>query len=133
MFVIDDWQGPTDAVARCVHCGTYTLLRMLHWGGRNLSRRIFATAPLPAAAVEVFLRNMKSAYCDLSRHQAETDALAATAEPVDGGVIVTVPEMAVIARLPRDELGETRIRSWREETPDERDPFWNAIIERVAG
>lgn len=128
VFVIDDWQGPTDAIVRCQACGAYVLIRLLHWSGRNLATRIYALASLDDDAVHIFLRNMKSAYCDLSRHGAETDMLIATATGIDGGVILQVPELRVRSRLEAAELGDRKIVSWRSEAPDETDSHWLAIL-----
>ena len=130
IFVIDDWQGPTDAIVQCGGCDACALLRMLFWQGRNLSTRIFAAAGLDSDSVAIFLRNMRSAYCDLSRHSAETGALIATAGPVDCGLVARVPDMEVLAPLTAADLGKFTLSSWRDQAPDEADPFWLALLSR---
>lgn len=127
-FIIDDWQGPTDAVVRCRDCGHFMLLRLLHWRGRNLATRIFALADLDDQAVTVFLRNMKSAFCDLSRHGAEADMLIATASAITGGVILEAPQLHVLAPLGTAELGNPKLESWRKQAPDPDDPKWLAVL-----
>lgn len=129
-FVLDQWQGPTDAVVRCGVCGEVALLRLLHWSGRNLCTRIYALASIDSAAFAVFVRNMRSASCDLSRHGAEVQALMATAAPVSEGLIVLVPEMQVLATLDLGEIGKIAIKSWRDIAPVENDPRWLAILSR---
>lgn len=129
VFIIDEWQGPTDAIIQCAACGRFALLRLMHWSGRNLLTRIYGLADLDNNAVSIFLRNMKSAYCDLSRHGAETDMLVATASPITGGVIVKAPEMRVLSHLDASELGQRRMDSWRHRSPDPADPAWLAVLE----
>ena len=129
-FVIDEWQGPTDFVVRCTGCGTYALLRLLHWSGRNLATRIFSVAYLDSQAMEIFLRNMRSDYCDLSRHSAETAMLVATASPLSCGVILRVPELEILASLDLAELGNQPARSWRDQAPAENDPRWLEVLQQ---
>lgn len=129
VFVIDDWQGPTDLVVQCRECRAYALLRLLHWSGRNLTTRIFAVAGLDTQAMGIFLRNMRSDYCDLSRHGAETAMLMATASPLSCGVILRVPELIVLASLDVMELGEPSLRSWRDQAPDEKNAAWLAVLQ----
>lgn len=135
VYSIDDWQGVTEAVVCCSACQAHALIRMLHWRGRNLATRVFSLAPLPAQVVSVYLRNMKSAYCDLTRHAAESTALFAAAGDLTGGVIVEVPDMLIIGVLGPEELGGRRPRSWRDQPPDEKDPFWASVLAQhgVAG
>lgn len=135
VFTIDDWQGPTDALVRCTACDgcegceTIALLRLLHWSGPRLTKRIFAVSPLPDSAVSVFLRNMRSDYCDLHRHQAEVDALIATAEATSDVIVVDVAELRVLARHD-PEVMRGRPLSWRQSAPDESDPYWLDLLAR---
>jgi len=73
---------------------------------------------------------MKSNYCDLTRHAAEIAALEASADRTSGGLIANGPDMTVLSTLEVGELGGPKIRSWRESSPDEGDPFWLAIVSR---
>jgi len=127
-FTIDSWQGATDAIVRCAGCGAYALLRLLHWSGRNLSTRIFAVSGLNNPAVTVFLRNMKSDYCDLERHRAEVEALTSTAGPVSRVVVTRMPEMHVTASLEPSGIGAFSIASWRSRPPREDDPLWQGVL-----
>lgn len=128
VFTIDGWQGATDAIVRCAGCGTPALLRLLHWSGRNLGTRVFAVSGLDSREVDVFLRNMKSDYCDLERHRAEVDALMATTGPVSRVIIARVPEMRTLASIDPSTLGTLSIASWRNRPPREQDPFWQAVL-----
>jgi len=127
-FTIDSWQGVTDAIVRCTGCGAWALLRLLHWSGRNLSTRIFAVSALDNQAVTVFLRNMKSDYCDLERHRAEVEALTSTAGPVSRVVVTRMPEMHVTASLEPSGIGAFSIASWRSRPPREDDPLWQGVL-----
>lgn len=128
VLTIDACHGPTDALVKCPRCGQYYLLRLLHWQGPRLALRIFALATLPADSVTVFLRNMRSDYCDLSRHQAEVDALMAIAEPVSRISVIDMDQMRVVTDLPRAEAGKLDIKSWRRQAPREDDPRWRALL-----
>lgn len=126
-FTIDFWQGPTDALVRCSRCGAFALLRLLHWSGPNLRTRVYALSELPARAVTVFLRNMRSDYCDLGRHQAEVDALIATAGPVSDVLVVDAASLRTLAHHDADVMRD-RVVSWRRSTPDETDPHWLELV-----
>jgi len=128
-FTIDFWQGPTDAIVQCGQCGDFALLRLLHWSDRNLSKRIFVVAALPEAAVGIFLRNMRSDYCDLSRHKAEVDSLLATAESPSGVIEADVPGLEVIACHGTEVMQGRPVKSWRDVAPDESDPHWLELID----
>ena len=73
--IFEDWQGLIRGLALCRHCGAPALLELLAWRGRNLNERIYSIGVLPRSATEVFIRNMQSAYCDVTRYANEIDAL----------------------------------------------------------
>lgn len=75
--VIDDWQGVTSGLARCRYCNADFLLHLQAWRGTRLNERVYAAFTLDPDVASVFLRNMRSDFCDLSRHAAEVEALLA--------------------------------------------------------
>jgi len=87
-FTIDFWQGLTSGLVKCEACQQYNLLHLQAWQGRNLRDRIYSCAPLLNSSAAVFLRNMNSDYCDLTRKQQEVDALIVSAGPVQHLVLV---------------------------------------------
>ena len=79
-FELDSWHGITDGIFECQHCHQFLILEMVDWSGEDQAIRIYMTAPVETAVVNVFLRNARSDYCDLTRHGQEVDALLAHAQ-----------------------------------------------------
>ncbi|MBT3427199.1 MAG: hypothetical protein HOL98_14835 [Gammaproteobacteria bacterium] len=81
LYLIDDWQGPTAAIIKCLHCALPGIIWMQAWSGKLNSLRIFSLAKLRTSTVKVFLDNQNRAFCDLARPSMELEALVASAEP----------------------------------------------------
>lgn len=116
-FTIDAWQGLTDGLIQCAACGQYAVVNLLDWGGRNLRFRIFSVASAESKTASVFLRDMNSDYCDLSRHQAEVNALLAATEQPSLLILASVPGVNVIKSLPVAERNPEP-GFWRESIPN---------------
>jgi hypothetical protein len=116
-FTIDAWQGLTDGLIQCATCGQYAVVNLLDWGGRNLCFRIFSVALAGSSTASVFLRNMNSDYCDLSRHQAEANALLAATERPCRLILAGVPGLNVITSRPVVER-KPEPTFWRESIPN---------------
>jgi hypothetical protein len=113
-FTIDDWQGPTDALVRCTLCGTTAFLNVIDWAGKNLSSRVFSLSLLPNSAVQVFMRNMRSDYCDLERHRAEVEALITTRRAAES--IVLTRDLQVVSIQPVTSR-KPKLAAWRDDLP----------------
>ena len=100
----------TDCMVQC-DCGQYALLSMLDWSGPRLERRIYAVSALPDEPAAVFLRNMRSDYCDLTRKAHEVAALYASADAVSAVLAAEVPQLTVLAT----EEATVRRPLWRED------------------
>ena len=70
----EDWQGLVSGLVLCRHTGRAAILQLLAWKGTYLEQRIYSIGLLPTRATDVFIRNMQSAYCDVTRvsHEVET-------------------------------------------------------------
>jgi hypothetical protein len=75
-----------DGLISCSRCNATALARLLAWRGENLDLRMFSLAEIDSEPARTFLRNIASDYCDLTRKQAEWEALIATAMPTRIGV-----------------------------------------------
>lgn len=62
-------------LVQCQFCALPGIFQLLDWRGTQLDQRIYSVGHLPRAATEVFIRNMQSAYCDVTRHSHEVEAL----------------------------------------------------------
>ena len=120
---IDGDNGITDAVIVC-SCGQHALINLLDWTGPRLARRVFSVSLLGADPVGVFLRNMRSDYCDLTRKAAEVAALAATAEGAAAVLAADTPELRVLA------VEQTAVRRpfWREDLGAAGETGWPARL-----
>jgi hypothetical protein len=56
-----------DGLMGCQFCGQKLLLRLLDWRGHQLEQRIYSIGLVPSDVGDVFIRNMRSDYCDLKR------------------------------------------------------------------
>jgi hypothetical protein len=96
--ILDFWQGPVEAVARCGSCGACAWLELLDAepvGGI----RIFALAPIREADVALYLRDRARGSCDVGRSRAELEALAAAAGPVAWLVALAPEERRMVAAV----------------------------------
>jgi hypothetical protein len=95
-----DWQdGPVLALVRCRSCAGLGWLQ-LHERDRGRRVRAFALAGIAAPDVAVFLRNRRSASCDVTRARAELEALAACAGPFERLVTWDSAAERVVAAAP---------------------------------
>ena len=87
--MLEWWDGPVTAVARCDRCDGRGVLELLDWS-RSHRVRIFALAAIEPAAVALFLRNRERGSCDLARADREVEALFASAGAVERVIAVDV-------------------------------------------
>ncbi len=85
-MVLDYYQGITDALISVE--GQYYLAAMIAWDEAKTMLRAYAISPVGDQVASVFLRNMRSDYCDLARKSQEIEALV-TASDASMGVLVT--------------------------------------------
>jgi hypothetical protein len=121
--VLDWWDGPVTAVARCDHGDGHALLELLDWS-RSHRVRVFALAAIDAAAVALFLRNRARGSCDLSRADREVEALFASAGAVERVVALDVDGNAVLATIARPPGLFLPAAPWRERLLPETDATW---------
>ena len=98
--ILDWYDGPVTAVARCSRCSQLGLLGMLDWS-RSHRVRIFALAGLEAQALAVYRRDVERGSCDPSRMERETAALLSSAGPVERLVAWDVHTSEVVASATR--------------------------------
>ncbi len=122
-FTIDAYGGVTDAVIEC-DCGRHALLNLLDWLGPNLDKRVYAVSESSTEATAVFLRNMRSDYCDLTRKAAEVNALAAAASPVTRVLGLRLPALQVIATM----QANPRRPIWREDLIEPGATGWHTRL-----
>ena len=108
VFVIDAHDGVTDAIAEC-SCGQHALLNLLDWAGKHLQERVYTVSELATEPARVFLRNIRSDYCDLTRKAAEVEALGVAASAVSAVLGLSLPDLRVVAT----EKAHTRRPIWR--------------------
>jgi hypothetical protein len=121
--ILDWYDGPVTAVARCPHDDGHALLELLDWS-RSHRVRIFALAAIDPAAVVLFLRNRARGSCDLSRAEREIEALFASAGAVERVVALDVDRNAVLATIARPAGLFLPAAPWRERLLPEMDASW---------
>jgi hypothetical protein len=95
------WQdGPVDAIARCRACGAPALLRLLDWAPPDFRLRVYALAALRAEDAALLLRDLARGSCQVSRAQAEVEALVHAAGPNERLVALDVARARVTASAP---------------------------------
>ena len=125
--MLEWWDGPVTAVARCDRCDGCGLLELLDWS-RSQRVRIFALAAIEPAAVALFLRNRERGSCDLSRADREVEALFASAGAVERVIAVDVERNAVLATAPPPAGLFLPAAPWRERLLPEADASWFARL-----
>ena len=129
-FTFDYWQGLVAGLLCCDTCGHYGLARLLDWRGGQLEQRIFSIANLKREPTSVFLRNMNSDYCDLSRKTAEWNALIATS-PARLLGLFQLPEMRCLAS--RNLIESPGYPDWRQLAVDApNSPWWTKFTDLKA-
>lgn len=121
--VLEWFDGPITAVARCIHGDGHALLELLDWS-RSHRVRIFAMAAIEPDAVALFLRNRARGSCDLSRADREVEALFASAGAVERVVALDVDHNAVLATIARPDGLFLPAAPWRDRLPPEADASW---------
>ncbi|XOV88445.1 MAG: hypothetical protein ACFHX7_00860 [Pseudomonadota bacterium] len=129
--VADEWQGATTAIARCSGCGASSLLQLLAWQGKNLANRVYLLSPIPARVTDVFLRNIRSSYCDLSRHGHEFAALVAATERPAGLIATRLPDLLVLAMRAIPEGTRYPVPDWRELDGGTDIPELQALLDEI--
>ncbi len=123
---------------RCQECSEFSVIRLLDWGHRNLQTRIFSLASLPVDSARVFLRNMSSDYCDLSRKQQETEALYHSLNPVSHIVAIGLPDLVILDLVQTASTGSPVTKSattpirypdWRTLTPQPETSPWFQLFD----
>ncbi len=132
VVVADDWQGATTAIARCSGCGLHVLLQLLAWQGKHLENRVYILSPIPSQVALVFMRDIQSNYCDLTRHGQEFDALIAATDPAVSLVATKVPgfRIAAVHEIPPGTI--FRVVNWRELGIGATDGTLLALLEEIA-
>ncbi len=125
--VLEFWNGPITAVARCARCDGLGLLELLDWS-RSQRVRIYALAAIEPAAVALFLRNRARGSCDLSRADREVEALLASAGRVERVLALDVDRSAVLATASPPEGLFLPAAPWRERLLPEADASWFARL-----
>ena len=120
----EDWQGLVSGLVQCGFCGAPAILTLLAWRGAGLKQRIYSIAELPVAATEVFMRNMQSAYCDLTRQQHEVEALTNLGR-IQEVSLFTLP--ALTCQKTISITNRPDHRPWQEIKTDE--PQWWSLFE----
>lgn len=119
--VIDHWQGVTAGLFLRSDSGELALAWLIAWDGPRLSERVYAVADVPSENARVYLRNMRSDYCDLGRHQAETDALIASASIAAEWIATSDGRVTLTGRRDRlpgynrwQDLDREQVDEWRD-------------------
>lgn len=119
VVAMDDWMGPVMGLLRCAECGLYGLIYLVAWEAPELRNRIFALRMVPRQAATIYLRNISSDYCDLTRKQSETDALLSSADNVSQ--LLATTDMTVQQAVFTD--ARPPIVAWRDINPADY-PQW---------
>lgn len=121
--VLEWFDGPITAIARCPLCDGLGLLELLDWSHSHRVR-VCAFAALERAAVALFKRNRERGSCDLTRADREVEALFASAGAVERVIALDVEGNAVRATAPRPAGLFLPSAPWRERLPREADAAW---------
>jgi hypothetical protein len=117
----EDWQGLVSGLVLCCHTGRAAILQLLAWKGANLEQRIYSIGLLPTRATDIFIRNVQSAYYDVTRFSREVDALMSLRDfQCDG--LFQMPEGVCLATHPIEP--PIHHPDWRQLTAD--DPKFTA-------
>jgi hypothetical protein len=93
------YDGPVEAIVRCVVCGAPGWIELLDWS-RDRAVRVFALAGLRERDAALYLRNAAKGSCDPKRGRAELEALAASAGPCERLFAWHAREERVLAAAP---------------------------------
>jgi len=121
--VLDWFDGPVTAIARCDRCDGLALLEMLDWSHSHRVR-IFAAAAIEPAVVALFHRNRERGSCDLARADREVESFFASAGAVERVIALDVDRNEVLATKSRPDQLFLPSALWRERLPPETDTTW---------
>jgi hypothetical protein len=125
--ILDWYDGPVEAVARCTTCGACGWLELLDWDPRR-RLRVYALAAIRAADVALYLRDRARGSCDVARGRAELEALAASAGPCERLVALELPELRVAAVAGAEAGIALPVGAWTERIPAPADGRWFARL-----
>jgi hypothetical protein len=125
--ILDWYDGPVEAVARCTTCGACGWLELLDWDPRR-RLRIYALAAIRAADVALYLRDRARGSCDVARARAELEALAASAAPCERLVALELPELRVVAVADAEPGLALPAGAWAERIPAPAASRWFARL-----
>ncbi len=129
IHTLDDWQGLINGIVYCPRHDQHAVVRMLDWGEKNLQNRVYSLANVARDSVEVFLRNMSTDYCDLTRRQNEVSALYTSSDPVESIILLHLPELEVLGTCPADGLPALEYRHWQQIKPDPASSQWFKLFD----
>jgi hypothetical protein len=125
--ILEYYDGPVVAVARCATCGACGWLELLDWDpARRL--RVFALAAIRSEDVALYLRDRARGSCDAGRARAELEALAASAGPFERLVALELPALRVVAAAPVTAPLRAPAGAWTERVPAPGDGRWFARV-----
>ena len=130
--ILDWYDGPVEAVARCNACGACGWLELLDWDPRR-RLRIYALAAIRDADVALYLRDRARGSCDVARARAELEALAASAGPCERLVALELPELRVVAAAGAGAGLGLPAGAWAERIPAPADGRWFARLGLAKG
>jgi len=132
VFTFNDWQGVVNGILQCRRCNDFCVIRLLDWSNKNLRTRIFSLASLPDESASVFLRNMNSEYCDLSRKQHETEALYHSLDPVTHIIAIGLPDLMILGVVPFATPMPIKYPDWHTLAPDPANSSWFQLFDLSA-
>jgi hypothetical protein len=125
--ILEWYDGPVTAVARCPECSQLGLLELLDWS-RGHRIRIYALAGLESESLAVYQRNAARGSCDPGRFEQETAALLACAGPVQRLIVLDLDGNAVLWSAPPPADFRFPETPWRERLRSEADGSWFARL-----
>jgi hypothetical protein len=128
-YTLDEWQGVLNGMLHCQGCNSYSIIRLLDWAGKNLQTRVFSLADLPADSAKVFLRNMNSDYCDVTRKQDEANALYFCLGPVTHIVAIEVPGLKLLDSIRNKNTTTICYPDWQTLSPKPESSAWFQLFD----
>jgi ribosomal protein S18 acetylase RimI-like enzyme len=120
--------GVIDAIVRCKDCDAHALMRLADWAPPDYTLRVYTLAALRPEDSALYIRNTARGSCQISRINAEVEALVAAAGPVQVMFAADTRRERVIAagRLPPHLAAEPG--PFPERLPLTDDVRWFAIL-----
>tara|TARA_R110002072_G_scaffold64_15_gene530 strand:- start:17712 stop:18266 length:555 start_codon:yes stop_codon:yes gene_type:complete len=127
VYEFEHWQGVVDGIIGCSACGQTALIRLLDWRGEQLQQRIYSIGLIPTEVSDVFLRNMRSHYCDLQRKHDERQALYSAVPATQIGLF-SLPDMQ--CEKNHSVASPIQYPKWQQLAPDHPDsPWWPFFLD----